>query len=63
MPCKPDEHLFWPGTAAQVRRFADEGRLTSYLWACAICHQRIDLLEAEPARRDECSAVERGSTT
>ncbi len=55
MPCDPDEHLFWPGTAEQVRRFADEGRLTSYLWACAMCHQRINLLEAELARRRQLS--------
>jgi hypothetical protein len=55
MPCEDGEHLYWPGTADEVRRFADRPIITAQsrrLWPCAMCHESVDLLADELARRE-----------
>ena len=48
MPCHDDDHVFHPGTHAEVSAWARRGPHTAQtrrLWPCAWCHEGVDLVE------------------
>ena len=54
MACEDDGHLFWPGVHDEVVRLADSpwrSAQTALTWPCAWCHERVDLVADELARR------------